>query len=131
MAQTIKMEWEHGFNGTLIAPNGTFAIGNESGKLLPYNMLFGALGSCFYSTFLDIVEKKRLPLEGASIRIQGTHREELPFTLNHVIMDIVIKATGNEEKYLRSIELSKKYCSIFTTVSQVADIVVNVQFEAE
>lgn len=128
MAQTIKIEWNNGFNGRMMAPNGEFAIGDEQGKMLPYNMLFGALGSCFYSTLLDIIEKKRLPLKGTTMTISGTHREGIPHTLDHVVIDLVINASGPEEKYLRSIELSKQYCSVYTTVSKVAEIEVNVQF---
>ncbi len=125
----VQINWENGFNGILKAPNGDFAVGGKKGQLAPYNMLFGALGACFYATFLDIVEKKRLTLKGATLVIDGTHREEIPFTLNYVTINMTIKAKGDEEKFLRSVELAKKYCSIYTTVSQVAEITVNVTFD--
>lgn len=131
MAQKITIDWSNGFHGIMSAPNGSITIGDEAGQMLPYNLLFGALGSCFYATFLEIVEKKRLTLAGATMTISGTHREEVPTTLNQVTIDVVIYAANNEEKYLRCIELAQKYCSIYETVSKVATITVNVSFKSQ
>jgi putative redox protein len=131
MAQKITIDWSNGFHGILNAPNGSIKIGDESGQMLPYNLLFGALGSCFYATFIEIVEKKRLTLAGATMSISGTHREEVPTTLNQVTINLVIHATENQEKYLRSVELAQKYCSIYETVSKVATITVNVSFKLQ
>ncbi len=131
MAQKITIDWNNGFHGVLKAPNGSITIGGETGQMLPYNLLFGALGSCFYATFIEIVEKKRLTLAGATMSIAGTHREEVPTTLNQVTIDLVIHTTENQEKYLRSVELAQKYCSIYETISKVATITVNVSFKSQ
>jgi len=124
----IKLEFSNLFEGKAIAPNGEVSIGSRPGDLKPYHMLFGALGSCFYATFLSIVKKKRLSFSGAEIEISGTKREEVPPTLNRVIIALKIFNPSDEKQFLRSAELGAEYCSIHKTVSKVATIDLKVDF---
>ncbi len=55
-----NVNFKNSFNGELIVPNGTVKIGITEKTLLPYDLLFGALASCLYSTFLDVVVKKKI-----------------------------------------------------------------------
>ncbi|HHU55404.1 MAG TPA: OsmC family peroxiredoxin [Acholeplasmataceae bacterium] len=127
--ENIVLNFSNSFSGKMIAPNGEVNIGKE--ELRPYNLLLGALGSCFYATFLDIVKKKRLSFSEASITISGNKREKVPTTLETVEMDFVIKGVEkeNQDKFIKSAELGAKYCSIHETISKVANIKLNVRFE--
>ena len=128
-ADTIKMDFENTFVGTMIAPKGKVLIGAQEAGLRPYNLLFGALGACFYSTFLSIVEKKRLTFEGATLEISGRHRDAQIATLEYVQIKITIRKPSDEKQFLRSVELGAKYCSIHETISKVAQMEEVVVFE--
>lgn len=125
----IKFEFKNSFEGKMIAPNGEILIGSEVGSFKPYNLLFGALGSCFYHTFVTIVEKKRLTFDGASLEISGVKRETTPTTLETVEMKFVIKNASNVDKFQQSVDLAAKYCSIHETIAQVAKINLSVEFK--
>lgn len=125
----IKLTFSDKFEGEFTSPTGTVAIGSKPGAMKPYHLLFGALGSCFYATFLSIVEKKKLTFSGAEITIDAEKREEVPTTLKRVSIAVVIYDPSDEAQFLRSVELGAKYCSIHETVSQVAKIDFNVRFE--
>ncbi|MGD9887035.1 MAG: OsmC family protein [Bacilli bacterium] len=128
-ADTIKMDFENTFVGTMIAPKGKVLIGAQEEGLRPYNLLFGALGACFYSTFLSIVEKKRLTFASASVEISGRHRDAQIATLEYVQIKITIRKPSDEKQFLRSVELGAKYCSIHETISKVAQMEEVVVFE--
>lgn len=85
-ADTIQLEFSDGFKGKVIAPRGEILIGKQDGGLRPYNLLFGALGSCFYATFLSIAEKKKLSFDGAKLEVSGTQIEGEITTLDHVLI---------------------------------------------
>ncbi len=50
------------FSGELVVPKGKVTIGSTEGTVEPYDLLFGALASCLYATFLDVAEKRKLDL---------------------------------------------------------------------
>jgi len=125
----VKVEFTNEFNGVMTAPKGTILIGKQEGGFRPYNLLFGALASCFYSTFLSIVEKKRLNFTGASVEISGVHREAQITTLEHVWIKMIIRGASDEKQFRRCVELGTQYCSIHETISKVATIETTVEFE--
>ncbi len=107
--------------------NFTVKIFKDGAK--PYDMLLGALGSCFYATFMSIVEKKKLTFDEVDLDISGRKRTEVPTTLEDVNIKMVIKNPSNEQQLLKSAELGAKYCSIYETISKVAKINLEVIFE--
>lgn len=118
----IKFVWENTFKGTMITPTGEIKLGMEEGSFKPYQLLFGALGSCFYHTFLTIVEKKRLAFSKASLEISGNKRETVPTTLEHCLMKLVVSGASNKEQIVKSAYLAAQNCSIHETISKVATI---------
>jgi hypothetical protein len=48
----VKLRFGRAFKGELIAKKGSIPIGREEGNLAPYDMMLGALGACYYSTFV-------------------------------------------------------------------------------
>ena len=57
MCEQYKTLLTNGFRGKLETENGTLPLGAEQGEFKPYQLLLGSLGSCFYSTFLELPRK--------------------------------------------------------------------------
>lgn len=126
---SVKLAFGNGFEGTLYARNGSAAIGKGEGMLRPYDLQLGALGACYYSTFVDIAGKMRLEYEKAEIAILGVKREDTPTTLKTVTMDFTLYGVKEQKGFQRAAELAAKYCSVHETVSKVAEITLRITFE--
>lgn len=124
----VKLSFDSTFTGTMFSPTGTVKLGDQNGGMQPYHLLYGALGSCFYATFLSIATKKRLTFKNASLEISGIKRDEIPPTLNEVKITLVINNPSEEIQFKKSAELGAKYCSIHETISKVATITLEVLF---
>lgn len=118
----VKLEFGYEFEGTLLAVNGKARIGKGEGMFKPYDLLLGALGACYYSTFLDIAKKMRLEFEKAELQILGVKREEVPTTLKSVEMVFTVFGAIGDKGFSRAAELAAKYCSVHETVARVAQI---------
>ncbi len=120
----LDVEFTKEFKGVAKMPNVDIKIGIGEGEALPYDLLFAALASCLYATFLDILEKKKIAFEGCTLSITGEKREEVPTTLQWVNVSFGIKGVPSEKEKAvsKSAELSTKYCSIYQTIAGVADM---------
>ncbi len=127
----IKLSFDSTFTGTMVSPTGTVKLGDQNGGMQPYHLLYGALGSCFYATFLNIATKKRLTFKNATLEINGVKRDEIPPTLNEVTITLVINNPSDEIQFRKSAESGAKYCSIHETISKVATIKLEVLFKYE
>jgi len=121
--------FENTFKGVLDVPKGKVPIGVEEGTVEPYDLLFGALASCLYATFLDVAEKKKIGFESARIEVTGEKRTEVPTVLTWVDTKMIIKGAEKEAGLEKSYELATKYCSIYQTIAQVAEMSWSVEFE--
>jgi putative redox protein len=126
--EKVVLNFEDGFKGGMTAPGGSVPIGMTAGGMAPYNLLFGALGSCFYSTFLSIATKKRLTFTKAELEITGHKRDEVPPTLDHVEIKMTVTGASDEQGIKRSVELGAQYCSVHATISKVAEIKIELLF---
>jgi putative redox protein len=130
---TIRERFSGGFEGELEAPRARAAIGSGEGRLAPYDMLLGALASCYYSTFLDVIGKKRLRLAGAEIEASGEKRQEIPATLKWVTLRLSLigaeRSPVADAGYREAAELAGKYCSIYQTLSRVAEMKTELEFQ--
>lgn len=127
----ITLKFQDGFQGTLESPTAKINIGQNENGIQPYHMLYGALGSCFYATFLSVSEKMRLSFSKAVVEISGTKREETPATLNHVKVELTVFNPSHQEKLIKAAQNGAKFCSIFETISQVAEMELVVLFKEE
>ena len=66
---------------------------------------YGALASCLYATFLGILEKKRIEIEGTEIVVEGEKRTEVPTTLKTVHLTVTIRGTDKEDAVRKSFDL--------------------------
>lgn len=127
-ADRVTLVFNPEFQGTLTSPTGTVTLGDQPNGVQPYHLLFGALASCFYATFLGVAHKKRLTFHHVDLTVDGHKRDEIPPTLDHVKISMVIHNGSNEEQLKKSAELGAKYCSIHETISKVATMELDVQF---
>lgn len=130
MKQSVhaRLDFEKGFKGHLKLKEGEVGIGIEDNQARPYDMLQGALAACLHSTFLDILEKKRIELDFARYEVFGVKRENPPTTLESIKI-VVTLPKGHEEALKKSMDLASKYCSVYTTLSQVAEMSIELVFE--
>lgn len=126
----VKFEWTSDYVGTMSSPTGSIAVGDQKGGMQPYHLLFGALGGCFYSTFLEIAKKKRLTFTKAEVEISG----EKPViagevtTLRKMKIRMMVDNPSNEDKLRQSADLATRNCSIHKTLSAVAKIEMELVF---
>ena len=110
------------FNGIGINDNGkTVKIDAGIEHTEPYDLLLMSLGSCLYSTFEDILNKKKLSFKSLKIDITGKKRETVPTTLKYCNAVFLAEIDEkNEKSFVKSMEFACKYCSIYNTISHVA-----------
>lgn len=126
----VTLNFTMPFNGEARNDGGyAVKIDETSESAKPYDLLLMALGSCLYSTFEDILVKKRLDYIELEIDITGEKREEVPTTLKYC--NVVFKIRGdrtNEKNYRKALELACKYCSIYNTLNHVARMKAELNF---
>lgn len=128
MGLKVDLHFEDGFNGQLKGPRGEVTIGSKPDTMAPYDLLFGALASCFYATFLSVADKKRIKFESADIEVTGEKRDETPTILKWVTVKLTIKGAEKEKGLVKAAELGAEYCSIYYTLAQVAEMNLEVVF---
>lgn len=130
MANQVKMVFDNQFQGILTGQHGSVQVGSKEGSLVPYDMVLGGLGGCLNHTFQSILDKKKVQVHAIHYDITGTKRETVPTTLEMV--DIIVQITGAEEtlyeKIEKSFEQATRYCSVYQTISHVADMRYKVEF---
>lgn len=125
----VSLSFQPGYHGTLTTARGDYPLGDSDKGLSPYDMMLGALGTCYYHTFLDIVTKMRLEMTGATLDIVGVKRDEVPTTLTTVDMHMTVKgAEGDQKRFERAAKLAEEYCSVHATISKVAEIAFTLTF---
>jgi len=125
----VVLKWDMDYKGELFSPTGTAPLGDQDDGLYPYQLFFGAIGSCFYATFLSIALKMRLEFESAKIEITGSRDSEKSKIIEVVDMIFTIKNPSDKEKLQKAAELGTKYCSIHELVSRSAKVNLIVEFE--
>lgn len=126
--QRVQVEFGQDFRGQLIGPRGQAEIGSGEGTVAPYDMLFGALASCLHATFMGIAQKKRVGFESVAYEVTGEKREEVPTILTWVNVKMIIKGGEKPSGLTKAAHLAAEYCSIYHTLSQVAEMTLDVEF---
>lgn len=125
----VTMDFDYEFKGVLKAKRGTVDIGIEEGTIEPYDMVFGALGSCLYSTFLDIAVKKKIVYDSVKMKVSGEKRTEVPTTLKTVNVEVTVVNPEKEKGLDQAMRLATEYCSVYQTLAHVADMSYSLNFE--
>jgi putative redox protein len=114
----VRLNWagEHRFDaGRVGKPSVRIDASAETGPS-PVDALLIALGSCTAVDVVDILAKRRTPVESMSIEVVGTRMDapQPPRPLTHARLVYKIRGPGIERVHAeRAIELAvNKYCSV-------------------
>lgn len=123
-----KVAFDHTFNGQAELHEGSISIGMLPHQATPYKLLQAALISCLHSTFLDVIEKKKLGVESVTYYSSGFKRDAIPATIETLHLDVHIKGITNKLAVEKSFDLATKVCSIYNTISHVGTITHTIHF---
>ena len=92
--------------------------GNRDAGPSPVDALLGALAACSGIDVVEILAKRRTPVEGMSVSVIGERATTTPSRVTKVQMEFRIRGAGIERAHAeRAIELSvNKYCSVRDTL---------------
>ena len=90
----------------------------------PMELLLLALGGCSGSDVVSILKKKRQPLTGLFISLQGERAAEPPTVWTSIKIHFRVVGKGIDPRAVtHALELSRtKYCSVAATLSHTAQI---------
>jgi putative redox protein len=123
----IEAEWKGGgaFIGTN-ASGGTVLMGklDEHPGISPMEMLLVGLAGCTGVDIVDILAKKRQPLQALKVKVRGKKAGDFPKIYTEIEVSYLIWGEGIDPKAVeRAIQLSEeKYCSVSAMLRQAAQI---------
>lgn len=97
-------------------------IGKADGKSEPYDLLLGALSGCLYATLESIFEKMQITCKGTLFDISGEKRDDKVATLATCHVDVTFIGATDQAKATKAFEIATRYCSVFQTISKVAEM---------
>jgi putative redox protein len=85
----------------------------------PVDGLLSALAACSAADVVDIMAKRRTPVERLRVEVRGERREELPRRFMKVELRYIVDGEGIDAPHVeRAIALShEKYCSVGATLA--------------
>ncbi|MEO7822968.1 MAG: OsmC family protein [Gemmatimonadaceae bacterium] len=96
--------------------NGPVARFDGDGKAAqtPPDALLGALASCVSVDVVDILAKRRTPVESLEVNVVGERVDTTPRRFHHITLNFSIAGHGIERVHAeRAVELAvTKYCSV-------------------
>jgi putative redox protein len=122
-ARFTKEQWE------LTNDRGnSLYIGSKPDAFAPYDLLLGALEGCLVSTFDDVVTKMRLDYTSVEFDVTGIKRDADVATLETCRVEVTVFGGSDEKKLKRAFDIATRYCSVYQTISQVADMSWDITF---
>ncbi len=130
MANQIKLVFDNQYHGMLTGHHGAARVGPEEGALAPYDMVLGGLAACLNHTFQTVLDKKRLSFHAVKYDVTGEKRTEVPTTLKTVVVNIEVTGApeDKQEHFRKAMAIATEHCSVFVTLSQVAEMTWNIRF---
>lgn len=105
--------------------------GNDNGPK-PIELVLTALAGCTAMDVLSILQKKREPLEGLEVSVEGTRAIEHPMIYTNIEVVYRVKGNVNPESVARAIELSEaKYCGVHAMLEHSAKITTRYEIVGE
>ena len=100
------------------------ATPDEGIGIKPSELLLLALASCSAVDVVEILEKKRMPLNHLEISATGEQDQDPPWTFRKITLHYKIGGKNLTEKAVaQAIQLSEeKYCSVAATIRGTAEI---------
>lgn len=93
----------------------------------PADALLAALGSCVSVDVVDILAKRRTPVEKYSVEVLGERVDTIPRRFKHITINIAITGAGIQRPHAeRAIDLAvNKYCSVRDSLAPDIPVVWN------
>jgi putative redox protein len=106
---------------------------DEGVGMKPSELMLVALASCTAVDVVDILSKKRTPLESLEISVSGEQDSDPPWTFRKIHIHYRVSGAALTEKNVaQAIQLSEeKYCSVAATLRGVAEISYDFEIAAE
>jgi putative redox protein len=122
----IELAWagEHRFDtGRPGGPTARFDGDGATGQS-PVDGLLSALAACSAADVVDILAKRRTPVERLRVAVRGERREEFPRRFTHIELRYIVDGAGIDTTHVeRAIALShEKYCSVAATLDPTLSI---------
>jgi putative redox protein len=98
---------------------------DEGVGIKPSELLLLAVASCTAVDVVEILAKKRTPLDHLEIQCTGEQDQDPPWTFRKIHLRYIVGGKGLTDKAVaQAIQLSEeKYCSVAATVRATAEIV--------
>lgn len=94
----------------------------------PPDALLAALASCVSVDVVDILAKRRTPVESYSVEVLGERVDTIPRRFKHITLNISIDGAGIERPHAEhAVELAvTKYCSVRDSLAPDIPVVWNI-----
>jgi putative redox protein len=97
-------------------------MGDDGVKFAPYEMLLSALSGCMYMTYLSIMEKMQIAAASVNFDVSSEKRDEKVATIKTCHVKVTIRGAEDQSKAKKAVEIATRYCSIYQTLSKVAEM---------
>lgn len=132
----VKLTWIQG--GQFVGVDSTqhsvvLSTSAEGIGVKPSDMLLIALAACSAVDVVNILEKKRQPLTGLDIRVDGQQDADPPWAFRKIHVTYRLRGRGlSEQAVQQAVKLSEeKYCSVAATLRGVAEITSSIEMIEE
>jgi putative redox protein len=112
---SVRWDGEQRFDVSVTGRKETIRMdGHRDSGPSPVDSLIGALAACTGVDVVDILAKRRTPVEGMSINVIGERANATPARIVKVTLEYKIRGAGIERVHAeRAIDLAvTKYCSV-------------------
>ncbi len=129
---TLRWDGDQRFDASVTGKSETIRMdGNRDAGPSPVDTLIAALGACVGIDVVDILAKRRTPVQGMSVSAVGDRSPAIPARVTKIVLEFRIRGAGIERVHAeRAIELAvTKYCSVRDTLDPNMPIEWTVQLE--
>jgi putative redox protein len=114
--------------GAKLRMEGPADMGGPGESPRPMETLLAALAGCSSVDVVKILTQQKEPLEGLTVRVEGTRADAIPAVFTKIRLVFEISGPVAENKARRAVALSmEKYCS----VSKMLEPTVTIEHEVE
>lgn len=111
----VRWDGDHRFDGSRLGSQHSIRIDADATTGPgPVDTLLCALASCTAVDVVDILAKRRTPIEGLTVDVTGERATTTPARLTRIVLAYRMRGAGIERAHAeRAIELAvTKYCSV-------------------
>lgn len=111
----VRWDGDHRFDASRLGSQHTIRIDADATTGPgPVDTLLSSLAACTAVDVVDILEKRRTPVEGLTIDVHGERATSTPARLTRIVLTFRMRGNGIERAHAeRAIALSvTKYCSV-------------------